>query len=234
MFLSDPDMPSRVLKAELLGAFGHLSASGEGTLFTLFLKVVFFLIIVSFFCRAPCRTSDPQTLPWEDSPAFLLGSPVRKDRQCPGGGAAPFPGALSGAGHVWAGPLASPPGTEAPGLPWRLHLRGACPPGSGRPTCGLVRLLPRPGAAPSSSVVSPCQPPTGRTCKAAPSSQGLPPCLLWSGRGPARGALSPGPAPRPSLASQWLSLTVCWSPPALAAHPERLWVASLGSGTGLP
>ena len=39
----------------------------------------FFLIIVSFFCRAPCRTSDPQTLPWEDSPAFLLGSPVRKD-----------------------------------------------------------------------------------------------------------------------------------------------------------
>lgn len=42
MFLSDPDMPSRVLKAELLGAFGHLSASGEGTLFTLFLKVFFF------------------------------------------------------------------------------------------------------------------------------------------------------------------------------------------------
>ena len=194
----------------------------------------FFLIIVSFFCRAPCRTSDPQTLPWEDSPAFLLGSPVRKDRQCPGGGAALFPGALGGAGHVWAGPPASPSGTEAPGLPRGLHLRGTCPPGSGRPTCGLARLLPRPGAAPSSSVVSPCQPPTGRTCKAAPSSQGLPPCLLWSGRGPAGGALSPGPAPRPSLASQWLSLTVCWSPPALAAHPERLWVASLGSGTGLP
>lgn len=52
-------------------------------------------------------------------------------------------------------------------------------------------------------MVSPCHPPTGRTCRAAPSSQGLPPCLLWSGRGLAGGARS---ARVLSPASQWRSL----------------------------
>ena len=120
-------------------------------------------------------------------------------------------------GGPWPASGAAPEGCVSSRL-WTPHLRPSAP--ATQPW--------------GSSVVSPCQPPTGRTCKAAPSSQGLLPCLLWSGRGPAGGALSPGPAPWPSLASQWLSLTVCWSPPALAAHPERLWVASSGSGTGLP
>ena len=75
MLPPDPDMPSKVLK--VLETFCPLPPSGEGMSFILFLKVVFFNLWF-LFLQSPCRTSDPQTLPWEDSPAFPW-VPVRKD-----------------------------------------------------------------------------------------------------------------------------------------------------------
>lgn len=55
MFPPDPDTPSRVLEAELLRAFGHLPASGEGTSFTLFMKVVFYFNHWFLFLQSPLQ-----------------------------------------------------------------------------------------------------------------------------------------------------------------------------------